>query len=191
MDRFQHQTYVIRRKVLKLVGGAFHVYDAQGQVLFYSELKAFKLKEDIRLYSGEDKRQELLTIKARQIIDIAATYDVVDAATGQKVGALKRRGLKSVLRDEWDILDAGDRVIGKIQEESMFVALLRRFLSNLIPQHFKAEMNGVQVASYDQNFNPFVLRLTVDLSRDPGKKFDRRLALGAGILLCAIEGRQG
>jgi len=191
MDRFQYQTYVIRRKVLKLVGGAFHVYDPQGQVIFFSELKAFKLKEDIRLYSGEDKREELLTIKARKIIDIASTYDVVDATNGQKVGALKRRGLKSVLRDEWAILDATDREIGKIQEESMFVALLRRFLSNLIPQHFKAEMNGTQVASYDQNFNPFVLKLTVDLSRDKAKKFDRRLALAAGILLCAIEGRQG
>src|SRR5688500_795205 len=34
---FQHKTYLIRRKVLKLFGGAFHVYDAAGSVIGYSK----------------------------------------------------------------------------------------------------------------------------------------------------------
>ena len=32
----------------------FHIYDEAGNVAFYSKMKAFKLKEDLRIYSGED-----------------------------------------------------------------------------------------------------------------------------------------
>ena len=46
---------------------------------------------------------ELLSIQARQIIDFSAAYDVYDGSTGSKVGALKRKGMKSILRDECEI----------------------------------------------------------------------------------------
>lgn len=57
---FNHQRYVFRRKVLKLFDGAFHVYDQRGNVVFYSKQKAFKLKEDFRIYSGEHQSKEFL-----------------------------------------------------------------------------------------------------------------------------------
>ncbi|NIA15532.1 MAG: hypothetical protein GWP08_15830 [Nitrospiraceae bacterium] len=52
---------------------------------------------------------ELLCIQARSILDFSAAYDVVDSTTGEKAGALKRKGLKSILRDAWIIMDADDR----------------------------------------------------------------------------------
>lgn len=190
-DRFALTTFLIRRKVFKLAGGAFHIFDPHGQLVMYSHMKAFKLKEDIRLYTGEDKQQELLAIHARQVLDISATYDVTDSSTSEKVGALRRKGMRSLLRDEWLLLDAFDREIGLIREDSMGRALLRRLLTNLVPQSFDAEMNGQTVATFRQNFNPFVLKLTVDFSADHGRLLDRRLGLAAALLLCAIEGRQG
>lgn len=189
-DRFGLNQYMIRRKVLKLFGGAFHIYDPQGNLVFFSQMKAFKLKEDIRLYTGEDMREEILTIHARNVLDISAVYDVLDATTQQKVGALKRKGLKSILRDEWIVMDAQDREIGSIHEDSTLKALLRRFLTNLIPQSFYIEMSGVQVCTLQQNFNPFVLKLTVDFTPDRANQLDRRLGIAAAILLSAIEGRQ-
>lgn len=191
IDRYSQNQYMIRRKVLKLFGGAFHIYDGQGNVVFYSQMKAFKLKEDIRLYSGEDMREELLTIHARRVLDISAVYDVFDATAGTKVGALKRQGLKSLLRDEWVIMDAEDREIGLIQEDSALMAALRRFATNLIPQNFHIRMNGTEVCTLQQNFNPFVLKLTIDFSPDRTNLLDRRLGIAAAILLSAIEGRQG
>ena len=190
-NRFQYPTYLLRRKVFKLFGGAFHIFNPQGELVFFANMKAFKLREDIRLYNGEDMQQEVLTINARQILDISAVYDVVDPTSGQKVGALKRKGLKSVIRDEWLVMDANDREIGLIQEDSTAKALLRRFLTNLIPQSFHATINGAQVATLKQNFNPFVLKITLDFSRDFNRSLDRRLGIAAAILLCAIEGRQG
>ncbi len=189
-DRFSHATYLIRRKVFTFLGAAFHVYGPSGDVLFYSKQKAFKLKEDIRVYTGEDMQAEVLTIKARQILDFSAAYDVVDARSGAKVGALKRKGWSSMIRDSWIYMDPSDREIGTIEEDSLGLALVRRFLFNLIPQAFHGAMGGQTVVTYKQNFNPFVHKITADFTHDRANRLDRRLGLAAGILLVAIEGRQ-
>jgi len=189
-ERFHHPTYLVRRKVLKIFGGAFHIYDPMNNLAFYSDMKAFKLKEDIRIYTDESKTTEVLVIKARQILDISATYDVTDPTTGEKVGALRRKGIKSVLRDEWVFQDLTDQEIGFIKEDSLFLALLRRFFSNLIPQKYYGEINGRPVCTFKQNFNPFVLKITLDFSPDTGGVLDRRLGIAAAVLLCAIERRQ-
>lgn len=189
-DRFVHSTYLVRRKVLRLFGGAFHIYDPNGQVAFYANMKAFKLKEDIRLYTGEDMQTEVLVIKARQILDISAAYDVVDPTTNEKVGALKRKGLKSLLKDEWIFMDANDQEMGFIKEDSVFLALIRRFLTNLIPQKYYGEIRGTPVCTFKQNFNPFVMKITLDFSQDTNRLLDRRLGIATAVLLCAIEGKQ-
>lgn len=188
--RFQHPNYLIRRKIFHLFGGAFHIYDPQGIVVLYSKMKAFKLKEDIRLYTGEDMKTEVLTITARQVLDFSASYDVVDPQTKEKVGALRRKGIKSILKDEWIFLDAADRAIGFIREDSTFLALVRRFLTNLIPQSYNGEINGAQVCTFKQNFNPFIMKIRLDFSPDQKGALDRRLGLAAAVLLCAIEGKQ-
>lgn len=187
----RHTRFLVRRKIFKLFGAAFHVYDPEGNVVFYSSLKAFKLKEEIRLYTGEDMQQEVMNIQARHVIDIAATYDVFDSLTGVKVGALKRKGLKSIFKDEWIFMDASDQQIGLVKEDSPLLAFIRRTLVNLIPQTYLLEMNsGNKVGFFKQTFNPFVMKLIVDLSEDTEGQLDRRLALAAAVLLCAIEGRQ-
>ena len=94
-----------------------------------------------------------------------------------------------MLRDEWDILDASEKEIGKVFEDSMIMALLRRFLSNLIPQHFRIEVGGQNVGDLKQTFNPFVPQFNVDFTANQGK-LDRRLAIGSVILLQIIEGKQ-
>ena len=191
--RYSHHGYTVRRKVLKLLGGAFYVYDPDGNLAFYSKQKAFKLKEDIRLFTGEDMQQEVLCIQGRQVIDFSAAYDVIDPVAGEKVGALRRKGLKSMFKDEWIILDVHDREIGLIMEGSAMLETVRRFIefaSLLLPQAYHGEVNGQQVCSFKKNFNPLVLKVALDFSSDPTRLLDRRLGIAAAVLLCAIEGRQ-
>ena len=189
-DAFSRKNYLIRRKVFKLFGGAFHIYDPEGRLVFYSTMKAFKLKEDIRLYSDESMQTELLTIKARQIIDFSAAYDVVDSVTGEKAGVLKRKGFKSIFRDEWIIMNEEDREKGIIKEESGFLAFVRRFITTIIPQKYHGEIDGEKVCEFRQNFNPFVMKINLDFSQDEKGLLDRRLGIAAAVLLCAIEGKQ-
>ena len=188
MPYFEGKRYLIRRKILKLVGGAFHVYDESGDVVAYTKMKAFKLKEDLRMYTGEDMEEEIFSIKARNIMDFAATYDVFDSKTGKPLGAFRRKGFKSMLRDEWLVFGPGDVEVGKVSEDSMALALVRRFVSNLIPQTYDCEVDGKKVCVYKQNFNPFVTKVNVVF--EPGCDIDRSLLMAGGVLLCAIEGKQ-
>jgi hypothetical protein len=190
--RFGHQTYIVRKKFWQFFGGSFYVYDPNGALVLFSKMKAFKLKEDIRVFTDETLQTEALSIQARSVLDFSGSYDVYDSATGRRAGALRRKGLKSSFyKDEWVILDNADREVGVIQEESAFLALLRKYLLGaLIPQSFNAQMGGRTVATFSQHFNLFATKLTLDFSADPQHQFDRRLGIAAGILLCAIEGKQ-
>ena len=186
---FQGNQYLLKRQVFALTG-KFRVFDTAGRLLLFSEQKMFKLREDIRVYADEAKTQEVLAIKARQIVDFSAAYDVIDSATGQKVGAMRRKGLKSILRDEWEVLDVNDNVRGVLVEDSMGLALLRRFLTNLVPQNYDMLFGETRVGDFKQNFNPFTYELNIDFSMDTAGQLDRRLGIAAGILLAAVEGRQ-
>lgn len=181
---------LIRKNVFTIFGAKFRVFSMDGRVVATSKQKAFKLKEDIRVYADESKDHEMLCIKARAIIDFGAAYDVVDSITGEKIGALRRKGMASLFRDEWHILDLNDEIVGTIMEDSGGLAFLRRFLINLIPQTFNITLMGEPVGFIKQHFNPFVYKATMDLSIDQQRFFDRRLAIASAILIIAIEGRQ-
>jgi hypothetical protein len=186
MEPWDLASYRIRRKVFKLAGASFHVYDGERVVAFCSQA-AFKLREDIRLFSDESKSRELLAIRARQIMDFAAAYDVVDSRTQQAVGTLRRKGLASLLRDSWEVLDASGRPLGVVQEDNQVLALLRRVV-NLIPQFYVLQGPGGGAAAFRQRFNPFVYSLEVAVP--PAVGVDTRLIFAAAVLIAAIEGRQ-
>jgi len=187
--QFDLEHYTIRRKFLKVFGASFHVLDDQGNVVGFSSQKAFKLREDIRVFRDESRSEELLAVRSRQVIDFAAAYDFVDSAENRKIGAARRKGFSSMVRDSWELLDANDRPIASLQEDNMLMALLRRFLSNLIPQSFHLQENdGTEAAAMKVHFNPFLYRLTV--TRGPDASIDPRLVFGIAVLICAIEGRQ-
>ena len=187
---FQFPTYLLKRQAIALAG-KFRFYDTAGRVVMYSEQKMFRLREDIRVYDGEDKAREVLSIKARQIMDFSAAYDVVDTEMNQKVGVLRRKGLRSILRDEWEVLDVNDGVIGQLFEDSIPLALLRRLvLGSWLPQNYDMTVGETRVADLKQNFNLFRYELNLDFSMDTTHRLDRRVGIAAGILLAAVEGKQ-
>ncbi len=184
-------TYLIRRKVFKLFGAAFHIYDPQGQLIGFSNQKAFKLKEDIRVYTDETMSKELLFIQARHVIDFSACYDVYDSTSNQYLGAWQRKGIMSLIRDNWILFDPQGNQVGEIKEDSLGLALVSRFVTNLIPQDYSLNYGpqNMPVASYGQCFNPFIFKLKVNVP--PNCPLLPQLVLAGGILLSAIEGRQG
>ncbi|WP_019912050.1 hypothetical protein [Paenibacillus sp. HW567] len=188
-NAYNHSEYIIRKKVFSIMGAKLHIYNSSEELVLYSQMKAFKLKEDIALYTDETMTKELLRIKARNVIDFSATYDVQDSETGEHLGSLRRKGLKSIVKDEWVLLDSRDTEIGLIKEDSTAMALLRRFIT-LIPQKYNIELGNTTFPAFRQNFNPFVTKIIADFSEDRKGLLDRRLGLAAGILLCAVEGKQ-
>ncbi len=190
-ERFMRDRYRLRRKFFKIFGNDFYIYDDRDQQVFYSKMKGLKLKEDLRVYGSEEMDEELLVIKTDQILDFGAKYTVTDPQTGEEVGAVKRKGMKSLVKDEWVFLDSAGNEIGTLKEDSLLLSLIRRFVINLIPQTYNLEVDNRTVATFSQNFNPFIYKLEIDLSADPdGQQLDRRLAIAAAVLLGGIEGKQ-
>ena len=183
--------FTIRRKVFTLFGAKFHVYNAEGHLLGFCKQKAFKLKEDIRFYSDETMTDERLIIRARSMIDFSAAYDVVDGTNQERVGVLQRKGFQSMFRDEWNVMDESETLVGVIREDSALRAMLRRIgpLGGAFPQEFHlTEPSGDKIAEFKTHFNPFVQRMTVTIA--PDCPCNPLLVIAAGILLVAVEGRQ-
>jgi len=181
--------YTIRRKVFQIFGAGFHALDETGTVVAFSKQKAFKLREDIRVYTDEAMSKELLEIKAQKIIDFSSAYGILDPQEGEAVGLARRKGWTSIVRDSWELLDEEGQVVRKIEEDSMVLAMIRRFLTPLVPQKFSLKApDGREQARFQVHFNPFVYKLSVNVS--PECEIDRRLVFAAAVLIAAIEGRQ-
>ncbi|MBN2385883.1 MAG: hypothetical protein JXB85_02605 [Anaerolineales bacterium] len=187
---FQYSSYLLKRQVLALTG-KLRFYNPDGNLVLFAQQKMFRLREDIRIYGDEAKGQELLLIKARNIIDWAAAYDVVDPVYNQKVGVLRRKGWRSMMRDEWEVLDASDQPIGMLFEDSVARALLRRLLlGSFLPQDYDLTVGEMRVADLRQKFTLFGYQMLVDFSMDTANRLDHRLGIAAAVLLAVIEGKQ-
>ncbi|HEX7542398.1 MAG TPA: hypothetical protein VF352_09725 [Anaerolineales bacterium] len=187
---YQYDHYLLKRQVFALTG-KLRFYTPQEQVVLFVEQKMFRLREDIRVYNDESKSQEILLIKARQILDFNAAYDVIDSASGQKIGTLRRKGWRSMARDEWEVLDTNDQGVGLLFEDNVGLALLRRLLlGSLLPQNYDMTIGGTRVADLRQKFSVFGYIMNLDFSMDVNRKLDRRLGIAAATLLAIIEGKQ-
>ena len=82
----------MRFKVFKLLGGSFYVRDAAGTLVAFSEQKAFKLKEDIRVYADDYSwlrwfRSERPILEAPATIDLTPpTLEVLSTEHYVKIG---------------------------------------------------------------------------------------------------------
>ncbi|MEM8756606.1 MAG: hypothetical protein AAGF47_02355 [Planctomycetota bacterium] len=185
------ERYTIRRKILKIFGAGFHIYDANAEVIGYCKQKAFRFREKLELFTDETKSEVLMTISARTVLDFGTTYDVAGPG-GEPIGSVRRKGLKSMLRDEWVLLDTAGDEIARLQEDSTFKALVRRFVeivAVLMPQKFEVTTaDGRHIATLRQHLNIFVFRLGLAIHDD--EPVDEMLLLATGFLIAAIEGRQ-
>lgn len=188
------EQYTVRRQVFKIFGAAFHVYDKDNNIIGYCKQKAFKLREDIRLFTSEAMTDELIVLKARSIIDFGSTYDIT-LPDGSTLGSLRRKGLKSSLvRDEWMMFDDEGKQIAMIREKGAIASILRRIheiFSLIMPQQYEIvrTSDSVTVAELRQHFNPFIFRLGVKIMEEDAHLDDLTL-LGTACLIAAIEGRQ-
>jgi hypothetical protein len=191
------EKYTVRRQVFKLFGAGFHIYGPDGAMVAYCKQKAFRLKEDMRVYTDDSESQLLLRIAARSIIDFGATYDIL-TPTDEKIGSLRRKGLTSWLfRDSWLVFDEREVQVGTLREDSGSLAILRRMIelaALFIPQKFVLARGtdpatGTPIATLRTHFNPFIYRMGVTMHQDD-PEFHELFVLGVCCLIAAIEGRQ-
>lgn len=185
-SRLRQHKFKIRQKVLS-IGNKYYIEDGSGNLVGFCKQKVFKLKEDIRIFKTKDMNEELFRIKQENILDFSGTFEVIDSRTGQSVGFLKRKGFKSMIKDEWDILDPNRNLIGKVKEDSWFKALIRRYILSFLPYKYKVFSGDKKVGNYNEKFTFIRDVYNLNMSGDRDFDLDRRLLLSIAICLDAIE----
>lgn len=116
----------------KLLALASQIYvrDANGNLLGYVKQKLLKLKEDINVFSDESQTTVIYNIKADRVIDWSARYTFRDGV-GNVVGSIKRKGMKSIWKANYEITDASDQHIMNINEENGWVKVMDSLVGEL------------------------------------------------------------
>ena len=169
-----------------------------GEPVCFVEQKRMKLKEDLRAFTDDSKTDEVFRIKAQQVWDPRARYDVTDAS-GRQVGQLSKAVGRSLLRSTWRIHDAAGNEIGWARERSLFVALLRRLVGFIpevgdvadwvpIPYHFDYFVRDQRIGGLERILGVRD-RYRLDVSGDPERTIDRRVALALAVGMDALQAR--
>lgn len=206
MDYSQHKYIQFQRKFLQLAGTDVFITDLEtGAEIGYIKSKAFKIREDIRIFTDRSRTTELVRISTPNIIDFGATYDVYDSASNQLLMRMKRQGLSSTfVRDQWDIMDANGAPLGKVTESGDTIALIRRYVG-FIPVigdivdlifAFKTQDYGITIntatgplpaGTMTRRKSPVIERMVVD-TRTSQVALNPLMALAASALLIITEG---
>lgn len=187
LQPFAQPRYTIKRPFFTLFGRKFHVYGPDGGLVMYVRHKILTLKDEWNIYTDDTEKNALLRVKARQMIGVNIVTDVFDAGSGQKVGAVRNKGLKSLFKDTWEVLDVNDNVIGAFAEDSN--ALLRRFFP-FLRGHWSMQVGGQTVAKLDQEFRFFIKEFTLHMDASAlasSGKVDPRLVIGCTMLALMRE----
>jgi len=182
--------WALHRPLFSLLGARCRILDASGNLVLFARRRPLRLRESIEVTEDEAGTRPALRIRTESILDWGATYTIQDARTGEPVGAARRRPMRSMLRDHWELLDAGGNALGEALEDSAVLALLRRLVADFVPQRIHVTVAGRPVAELRQHWNPIVFRARLRMERGAEGLLDERLLLGLAILLMVIEGRQ-
>src|SRR5687767_13614299 len=105
------------------IASQIYIRDANGSLMAYVKQKLFKLKEDINVYADENQTQLLFNIKADRVLDFSAKYNFSDAR-GNFLGSIKRKGMRSIFKANYEIYDPSDTQVMKINEENGWVKVV-------------------------------------------------------------------
>ncbi|WP_379964929.1 hypothetical protein [Epilithonimonas sp. UC225_85] len=106
------------------ISSDFNITDKNGNYVAYVREKIFKLKDDVIVYNNESKSQELFRIKANQWIDFNASFSITDLVNGKNFGRLARRGMRSIWKSQYDIIDENDQTRYQINEDNAWIKVL-------------------------------------------------------------------
>lgn len=109
----------------------FNITDKNGNYVAYVRQKMFKLKEDVIIFNDESKSKELFRIRANKWIDFNASYSLNDIVDNKNYGRLARKGMRSLWKSSYDILDANDQPKFKVQEDNAWVRFWDSFVGEL------------------------------------------------------------
>lgn len=108
---------------LLAIASQIYIRDADDALLGYVKQKLFKLKEDINVFADENQAELLFNIKADRVLDFSAKYNFTDAG-GKLLGSIKRKGMRSIFKANYEIYDEREVQVMKINEENGWIKVI-------------------------------------------------------------------
>src|SRR5690606_196006 len=118
----------LRFKIIA-IASQIAVRDANDQFVYYVKQKVFKLKEAVTVFSDDRQTQPLYRIEADRILDISAQYQISDAS-GRAIGAVRRRGMRSLWKAHYEIYRDGE-LLFESREENPWLRLADGFFGEI------------------------------------------------------------
>ena len=109
----------------------FNITDRHGNYVAYVREKMFKLKEDVIVFNDESKSQELFRIKADRWLDFNASYSMTDLSTHKNFGRLARKGMRSIWKSQYDIIDENEKIKFQINEDNAWIKIWDSFVGEI------------------------------------------------------------
>jgi uncharacterized protein YxjI len=190
IDTLQTQAQLILRQRVRLMVNQYEVHavapdGTEAGLLAFAQQKRMAFKEQVTLYTDDTKQTPVLGFKARQVMDLGATYDITDSG-GTPIGLFRKNFKESLLRSTWHLEQPGyGEMIGR--ETNLAVAVLRRFVDSLswLPYHFEFLICDRPAFSVVKKWglrDKYVVTI-----HDP--QLDRRLITAMAVALDALQAR--
>lgn len=185
LEAFAHASYTLIRPLFSW-RRVYRVYGADGNLSAFVEQPWFRLRTELTLYADETQTQPILVIRNRRFAAVNMEHDLFDARTGVRLGVVRTRGMRSLFRDTWDILDADERPAGMMIEDGAY--FWRRILK-ILPGRHRIELGGREVARITQVFHFFQREFELDLLQvdDP---IEPRFAIACALIAMMADLRR-
>jgi len=189
-DGVHHLPHFFVKQKITLMVNRYEIRGANpdgtaGAIVAIAQQKRMAFKEQVTFYADEARSTPVFSFKARNIMELAAVYDVYDAA-GTPIGFFQKDFKASLLRSSFHLGGPGIDAYG--QERNELVGILRR-LWNDIPFvfhfDFKDKSSGQVIMTSEKKF---ALRDQYAVTV-PDTRLDFRLAAAMAVGLDALLSR--
>jgi hypothetical protein len=159
--------------------------DDSGNTLAFVRNLSCHYSHEIRVFTDPTLSFELLAIKPDSRTPDADQFTVTDSLTREIAGTICHRHLARELRQEWSLHSPSAGKLTVIQEDSGFLALLRRYVTELIPQSYTFFVGSSAVGTATPGNMLWPHTMEVNLTGDRAEPVDRRLLMAAIVLIMA------
>jgi len=171
--------------VQSLVRNKYRAQDAAGNTVLKGKQKMFKMKEDFPFTDAAGN--DVFTVKAGGIIDVAGNYVLSDARTGEDLVVLDND--YSIFQDTWRIRDAETEAkLAEINSRGALVTLARRYLpfGGWIPHKYEiTDQSGGHVGNISGAFS---LKDRYEITIDDASTVPKEPVVAAAMVIDAIQG---
>jgi uncharacterized protein YxjI len=168
-----------------LVRSKYKATDASGNTVLRGKKKKFKLKEEFPFTDGDGN--DVFTVKASGIVDVAGDYVLSDAQTGEELVILDND--YSLLQDTWKIRDAGDeRKLAELNSRGAVFTIARHYLpfGGMIPRKYEiTDADGTEIGAIESQFS---IGDTYEVRVDDTGSVPKEPVVAAAMVIDAIQG---